>query len=73
MAAKKIHQQVMSYKNQYYPNGTTERKSFASAEKAIEDAVAFIEKREEWMEGYNPTSAKVINKETGEVEWAWEA
>ena len=73
MAAKKIYQQEMSYWNKYYPNGTTERKSFASVERAIEDAVAFVEKREEWMESYNPTSAKVINKDTGEVEWAWEA
>lgn len=71
MAVKKIYQQVMDYTHHQDGVRRTERHSFGYLDKAIDDSLAFIEKRD-WR-NHEVHSVEIINKETGEVEWAWEA
>ena len=50
----------------------TERSSFSTLESAIENAMFFIEKKEAWVD----TTVKhieIINKETKEVLWTYDA
>jgi len=68
--AKKIHQQVMDYTHSYDGARRTERRSFAYLDKAIDDAMAFIEKRD-WRD-HEVHHVEIVNKETGEVEWSWD-
>lgn len=67
--AKKIHQQVMDYTHSYDGVRRTERRSFGYLDKAIDDAKAFIEKRD-WRD-HEVHHVEIVNKETGEVEWSW--
>ena len=50
----------------------TERSSYKTLEKAIEKAMFFIEKKEWWIDT-TVLKAEIVNKETGEQMWRWEA
>lgn len=50
----------------------TERSSFTTLEKAIEDSMMWINKTEAWIDT-TVTEITIINKETKEVLWAYKA
>ena len=72
---KKIYQKIHSYT---FDNGRggdgehTERASFLTLEKAIENAKWWIAKPEPWMDT-TVTHIEIINKETGKLEWSYKA
>lgn len=67
---KKTHQVVMDYTHSYDGVRRTDRRSYAYLDKAIDFAMAFIEKRD-WRD-HEVHHVEIINKETGEVEWNWD-
>ena len=50
----------------------TQKSSFGTLEKAIENAKMFIYRKESWIDT-TVLSVKIINKETKEQMWSWEA
>lgn len=50
----------------------TQKSSFSTLEKAVEDARKWIAKSETWMD-VTTSAVKIINKETKEMLWSWEA
>lgn len=68
---KKIYQMVHTYSFDKNGKVQTQKSSFGSLAKAIENAEMWINKSEGWID----TTAKhidIINKETGEILWTWE-
>lgn len=50
----------------------TEKSSFGTLEKAIENAQMWINKSESWIDT-TVTHIEIINKETKETLWTWQA
>lgn len=50
----------------------TAKSSFSTVEKAVENAQMFINKSESWID-VTTTKVEIINKETKEMLWRWEA
>lgn len=66
-------QQIMTYKlDRTGDTIHTSRSSFGTLEKAVENANMFIYRTESWVDT-TVISVKIINKETKEVLWTYEA
>lgn len=69
---KKNIQMIHSYTFDKNGKAQTEKTSFATLEKAIENAEMWINKTESWIDT-TVTEITIINKETKEVLWHYEA
>lgn len=70
---KRNYLQIMTWKQNGFENEINHKSHFATAEKAIEDSKKCVN-NSEWKEyGRTILKVEIINKETKEVIWKYEA
>lgn len=73
---KKMIQQIMTYTfdNDEKKVQRTQKSSFGTLEKAIENSEMFINKTEDWIKGRTTVvRIEIVNKETNETLWTYKA
>lgn len=73
---KKMIQQIMTYTfdNDEKKVHRTQKSSFGTLEKAIENSEMFINKTEDWIKGRTTVvRIEIVNKETNETLWTYKA